>query len=1005
MDANQTRFHLLLSQGDWSRCTTPDGKLAVGASDAAVAWDSARNELTLRPELFRFTAAPRDVKPRPGEPDKAESSDRRGAARDRFGNWYFLSADRREILVHSVGCKETTHFWSTGDGCASPTPSTALFQPTETPPAFAPAMLSGLAVTEDHYLVVGTLEPKGLLVFDLHAGGPPRPLLWPEPVPFAPFDLAPRPHGGVWILDRQNKRFWALDRHFCVLTQDQFEVPVSAAQPDEFQPAETGPLRCSGAARTFPEGILLDDASPLSALDPVALEPLSADTVLILDLATPGSPSRLLLYRFGHQQTGPILCDERGKPLAGVTPGELRLRAYDFAFLPEADEQDKAKLGRLCFVAEEGNQVFCFVLRLAGQEFHLVPRLEYLPMRLFTGMGLVAAGGQLFYDSQGRWVPLVKQDRPRHQEEATLLTQIFDGHEPQCVWHRLMLDACLPPETEVRIWSRAADEKAEAGGTNPLNGAAWEQEPELYRRGDGSELPFTPRPDSPYRGTYELLFQKAKGRYLQLQLRLAGNGRVTPRLRALRIYYPRFSYLNHYLPAVYREDAASASFLDRFLANIEGLNTALEDKLAAVQMLFDVRSAPADALAWLASWFGVALDPAWDERRQRLFIGHAMEFFQWRGTPRGLRMALRLVMEDEPDEHIFAPPGAERCCAAAGATRQLSRRACRGDERFRIVEKFRTRRAPGVVFGDPTEAAGPRTVSPGGRWVPEKGVAELQRRFQAAFGRTDWTFGVEPTGDAQEAAARAAFAKRELGFVPSDPTDELFAWRNFLRGRYHDIAEFNTANASAWENFDDIPLPADRPAGERLPGDWRAFQTASAGQPFGVRRRMWQDFLARRYSSVPALNLAHGTQWESFATVAYPASLPADEKPLGDWFQFEAVVLPTLAVAHQFSVLLPFSGHTATAEEDRAQRFELARRLIDLEKPAHTTFDVKFFWALFRLGEARLGQDTVLGLGGRDPALRPNAVLGQTYLAESRLAAGPPFDVTDRQIVGRDRLC
>jgi hypothetical protein len=46
----------------------------------------------------------------------------------------------------------------------------------------------------------------------------------------------------------------------------------------------------------------------------------------------------------------------------------------------------------------------------------------------------------------------------------------------------------------------------------------------------------------------------------------------------------------------------------------------------------------------------------------------------------------------------------------------------------------------------------------------------------------------------------------------------------------------------------------------------------------------------------------------------------------------------------------------------------------------------------------------VLGLGGRDPALMPPAILGRTFLAETKLAATHPFDVTERQIVGRDWL-
>ena len=124
-----------------------------------------------------------------------------------------------------------------------------------------------------------------------------------------------------------------------------------------------------------------------------------------------------------------------------------------------------------------------------------------------------------------------------------------------------MLDACIPPEAEVMVWSRAANDQRE------LALAEWQPEPQPYLRGNGSELPFAPRSSKEIKGlgTWELLFQNARGRFLQLQIRLAGNGRTTPRLRALRAYYPRFSYLNHYLPAVYREDGESAWFLDRFL--------------------------------------------------------------------------------------------------------------------------------------------------------------------------------------------------------------------------------------------------------------------------------------------------------------------------------------------------------------------------------------------------------------------------------------------------------
>jgi len=89
-----------------------------------------------------------------------------------------------------------------------------------------------------------------------------------------------------------------------------------------------------------------------------------------------------------------------------------------------------------------------------------------------------------------------------------------------------------------------------------------------------------------------------------------------------------------------------------------------------------------------------------------------------------------------------------------------------------------------------------------------------------------------------------------------------------------------------------------------------------------------------------------------------------------------------LGTAHQFSVLLPLSGVTDDPVVLDA-RLGLARRLVDLEKPAHTTFDVRFFWAFNRIGEARLELDTQLGTGSRACELIPKAVIGRAYIGAS----------------------
>jgi hypothetical protein len=113
-------------------------------------------------------------------------------------------------------------------------------------------------------------------------------------------------------------------------------------------------------------------------------------------------------------------------------------------------------------------------------------------------------------------------------------------------------------------------------------------------------------------------------------------------------------------------------------------------------------------------------------------------------------------------------------------------------------------------------------------------------------------------------------------------------------------------------------------------------------------------------------------------------------------------VLPMQHAAHRFAVLLPAPGYLTDAQ--RQERVDIAQRIVALEKPAHTTFEVKFYWAMFRVGEAQLGEDTLIDTDSRTPGLIPAFVLGRDFLSEGYLAPGHPQDVPDRLVVGRDRL-
>jgi len=936
MDANETHYHLLLGHADWANCLAEDDQtlhehwlsspldspLVPNAS--GLVWNDTNHELTLQPRLVEFATSKYD--------DKLTFECRRGAGHDRYGNWYWISESGTEIRVQSSGTGRTSHFWSAGDGFdCEPQQRYGDFAPKEIPKAVETLVMSGLTVTEDHYLVVGALQPKGLLVFDLHSTGSPRQLLWPADVAFVPFDMAPRPGGGVWILDRMNRRYWGLDRKLHVIRLD---TTAATLTTEDFQPIDQVETRRTSFG-TFPEAITLDMSSPIYARAPVAIDALPDGSVIILDNVTSDGFSRLYRYRLDQQLGGVASLNAVLHVVEEGSQSHFHLVGYDLAFVPAHKTDNPLLLGKVFVAAMTGNQ--CYVFDVFGNEnyFYIQAQAEYYPMRLFGGKAIVTAGDLVHYDFNETWMPLVQQKRPRYVLDATFLTPIeketvLDGKQPDCVWHRLMLDACIPPESSVIIASRTSNER------NLLEHAPWCSEPRLHKRKDGSELPFVSKAEAQDAGTWELLFQHAKGRYLQLKVVLLGKGRSTPRLHSLRVYYPRFSYLEHYLPAVYRDDEQSASFLERYLANEEGTLTALEDKIASVQILFDVRSAPTGALEWLANWFGIVLDPAWDERRRRLFIKHAMDLFQYRGTIQGLLIVLHLGLEQCVDERIFTQR-LEFC--SSRAKKEQTRLSS-----FRIVEDFRTRQTPPVVLGDPTDSEGLRVVTVSQRWDPTQGMDVLNQRWKEAISSSyEVVFPIRDPGEGKSSLWRS-FARAVLGFIPSsDPMKDQVAWQNFLSNRYITINALNVAYA-----------------------------------------------------------LSKQQQYDSFDQVSLPMDLPGDGVKLLDWYEFEGTILPMHGTAHHFVVLLPTSSRLNEAQ--RQERVAIAQRVIDLEKPAHTNFQVKFYWAMFRVGEARLGADTLIDVGSRAPDLMPPFVLGRDYLSEGYLSPGYPQNVQDRLVLNRDRL-
>jgi phage tail-like protein len=744
-DSQGGRFHLLVGEHDWGTCPEPDPRcddrtdphwpertaLAdVDGHRGHFAWDATSGSL----RLAHREAVSR--KPASGALRPPEA--RRGADRDRYGSWYWIGEDRRTILRLPSGpppVAQAAPWWSLADLGARCTSATGgVFHPVPGTPPDDTARLAGLAVTTGHHLLAGLVDDGGggLLLFDLHGPGGPRVLRWPGAVAVTPFDLAATADGGLLVLDRVRRTWWRLDRTW------RLEAAVTSGEPAAFQPVEVGdgPACPPVPARVEPVGHVLADTGPHPVVDPVAItegevvvpvggRSVPAPAVLVLD-RPPAGPSAVVVAdpRSGAVTARLPLTVEALDPARPDRPSFAHdVVGHDLAFGPAGTTTPVP--GPLVYVADastSGTEAYRFELDEHGA-LRVVHQPDELPMRSWEAKGLVAVGGDVFYDAVGRWVPLEPFGVCNMERCATLRTPTgfpsagdtvpgrpFDSGRPGCVWHRLFLDADLPAGCTLTVAARSADDPV------LLERLPFVRQPTPYLRGAGAELPWhdpwadVVRPTSGRTGTWELLFQQVAGRYLQLELHLEGTGRTTPALRALRAWFPRFSYVQAYLPEPYQEDDEPGRFLERLLANVEGLLTDQEQRIDNAWLLADPRTSPPEALDWLASWMGLQLEPLWSTARRRFLLRHVDRLYRIRGTVGGLRALLRLYLGCSLDlDVVFAP--LPRPDDPARIVEGAS-----GPHRFKVLVPFALDEDRAAMVGRIVEAARPAHTGFEVRW-------------------------------------------------------------------------------------------------------------------------------------------------------------------------------------------------------------------------------------------------------------------------------------------------
>ena len=277
--------------------------------------------------------------------------------------------------------------------------------------------------------------------------------------------------------------------------------------------------------------------------------------------------------------------------------------------------------------------------------------------------------------------------------------RIIDSGASQTVWHRVYLEAILPPRCGVTVWLTASDQpwrnrgrrhhlvsarlrrcRHDVAAGGDAGGCVAADSPPRFRlpRRCSAKIPLPTGRACSWRwcSARTRTVRNLSGRFLGIRVQMTGDRRSTPEIAALRVWAPRFSYVNNYLPELYREGKFSPAadqpgqstrhdFFARFTHIFEAQMTAIEDRIANAYLLTRPEATPDSALDWLGSWVGLsATGYPPDRRRARLLS--AAELHRKRGTVAGVTLAIDLatngmnkrgaviVIEDFRLRHIFA---------------------------------------------------------------------------------------------------------------------------------------------------------------------------------------------------------------------------------------------------------------------------------------------------------------------------------------------------------------
>jgi len=224
----------------------------------------------------------------------------------------------------------------------------------------------------------------------------------------------------------------------------------------------------------------------------------------------------------------------------------------------------------------------------------------------------------------------------------TFVSGAFDSTAPGTQWHKLVLDAEIPANTQVRLAYIISDDP----GAVSLKDGVVDRQKQLEHL---NSLAWS----SPLVNPGDALVFGPPGRYLWLKMDMvARESQAAPLVRGVRLHFPRQSYLR-YLPAAYQEDEQGRDFLERFLSLFETMFDSIERKIDHLARYCDAAAQTGDGagaafLRWIASWLAIVADGNWTDEALGRLVSQAPDLYRKRGTPRGIEAMVELYTGSRP---------------------------------------------------------------------------------------------------------------------------------------------------------------------------------------------------------------------------------------------------------------------------------------------------------------------------------------------------------------------